>query len=110
MNKQQIMDGNIKIANWLDWEEIKDEIWEDKYWQIPDEISTGYNLKSSLLKFHNDSNWQWLCLEKIAKDNNCDILEAIKLIYFWNKGINSKQDLFEAILNYIKNKNENNGS
>lgn len=95
----EIKDGNIVIAKWLGWEYYEDT------WDVPYDLENRYLLPTNeQLKFHSDSNWQWLCLEKIAKENNCDILDSIKLTYFWNKGINSKQDLFEAIVNYIKNK------
>ena len=54
------------------------------------------------LTFHSDSNWQWLCLEKIAKDYCNDIQHVISWVLI-KYTLKTKQDLFEAIVNYILN-------
>jgi hypothetical protein len=133
MTDKEIIDKNILIAKWLGWEvkQVDDYIY--KCYILKKEIgsfnfSNEYNdelpitdiniVNEKLLdlycnpknnnhfKFYSDSNLQWLCLEKIAKECNLTIWHISGFGYF--KSFNSKQELFEAIVNYIKN--EKNGT
>ena len=54
---------NKMIANWFKWEETQ----EPKFhaFSIPEYKEfeeSGYTMELDELKFHCDSNWQWLCL------------------------------------------------
>jgi hypothetical protein len=106
MTEQQIIDGNIKIAKWLEWEVEEDYvdtpflIYQPEISNIPEE-KWDCAIKFEKLIFHSDSNWQWLALEKIA--NNKKVAIGWILTEYLLKGItlNSKLDLFKAILNYI---------
>lgn len=127
----EILDKNIKIAEWLGWKYFnKGLLWKGgkegnslfSGW-ITQELN-DYNLPIIVvednrhktdyerkLKFHYDSNWQWLCLEKIAKDCGKLLSEVIKYLednHFKELyPILDKQDLFEAIYNYTTNGNKN---
>jgi hypothetical protein len=109
---------NILIAEWLGWKEgyphIRDKYgnqcvygfdtpFEREYENSNDADNSKYYIPYSELKFHSDSNWQWLCLEKIALNENVKIGYVILHILKLDSNLNSKQDLFEAIINYIKN-------
>jgi len=102
-----IYEGNILIAEKLlnlDRAELS-----NKYFFI--EFNNDEQLyKETDLKFHSDSNWQWLCLEKIMKDNE---LYSIGQVYLLLEDIMSekndesfdiktKMNLFDAIIGYIK--------
>ena len=114
MEEKSIEEKNITIAKWLgllEWTTYSGSI---KYCDPNVEIING-SIKTSELKFHSDSNWQWVCLEKIVelfKINGynysiADVIMQMENNYSVRKEINSKQDLFEAIYNYIiQNNNE----
>lgn len=124
--EKSIKEKNIEIAKWLGWKFFdKGLLWKDDTSGIKNSVFSGwitqelenYNLPIIVvdknkrkidyerkLIFNSDSNWQWLCLEKIAKDNTWSIGKTILYILNKNQYLNSKQDLFEAIYNYISNK------
>lgn len=78
MNDKNIVEYNKLIANWM-----------------------GLDYEPSMEKFSSDSNWQWKCLTKISTDINESIDWVLKEITITNT-INSKYDLFIAIVEYIK--------
>jgi hypothetical protein len=90
-----IQEGNILIAKSLNWEYYQNT------WDVPYTLENKHLLPTNEeLKFHSDSNWQWVALEKIAQIENNSIGY---LFTKFNRFIDSKQDLFEAIVNYFKN-------
>ena len=57
------------------------------------------------LKFDSDSNWQWLCVKRIAEIEEVSILKAFHLLesfYPFVESVSTKEHLFEAIVNYTK--------
>lgn len=95
------LDKNILIIKWLDWEILTSESCPSfKY--IKNEFFNG---GIEFLNFESDSNLQWLCLEKIADERNKTILGVLEILSYTLqsqfKTIKTKEDLFEAIINYI---------
>ena len=55
------------------------------------------------LKFDSDSNWQWLCVKRIAEIEEVSTLKAFHLLeafYPFAEPVSEKLQLFEAIVNY----------
>ena len=112
MTNREIIDGNIIIAKWLDWEVEEDYvdtpflIYQPEISNIPEE-KWDCAIKFEKLNFHNDSNWQWLALENIMKiENNCSLSHVIRILDYMiapSDKIKTKQELFETILKYINN-------
>ena len=61
---------------------------------------SNHRYQVSEMKYHNNLNWLWPVLEKIALENNNSIGNLISQL----GRIDSKEDLFEAVVNFIKNK------
>ena len=105
MTNREIIDGNIIIAKWLGWEVEEDYvytpflIYQPEISNIPEE-KWDCAIKFEKLIFHSNSNWQWLALEKISDIEDCDITDVFQHLSIF-EDINTKSDLFKAILNYI---------
>lgn len=95
------LDKNILIAKWLGWEVLTSES-SMSFKYIKNEFFDG---GIEFLNFESDSNLQWLCLEKIANERNKTILGVLEILSYTLqsqfKAIKTKEDLFEAIINYI---------
>lgn len=106
MTNEEILEGQLLCCKYLGWTiDVEHDIVIEENTCLP--LNNGYcNLKD--LQFN--SNWEWimLCIEKIAKENNICLGDTLyflkKELQFFN--INSKQDFFKAIINYIKFKEE----
>ena len=68
---------------------------------MPSDFRAYCSWRTSELRYNSDSNWQWVCLEKIVIECQLNIWKILGFRYFNN--FNSKQDLFEAIIAYISN-------
>ena len=130
MTDNEKLEGNCLIAEYLEW--IKSEDSEGKisfaFAKLDEPIKYDFVITPSFsgclkkngkpydkdtwyekiydynLSFDSDSNLQWLVLEKIAKEALDDTIDnTINRISYPEK-IRTKQDLFEALVNYIKNK------
>lgn len=119
MTKEEIQDNNIIIAKWLG---MTNGVYGEHFWTYPYPdlmelkqlfiVETSqYNnptpyttngLGTHELRFHSDSNWQWLCLKKISIEEGVSIEGAFSCLDIY---INSKQDLFKAIFDYVKRRN-----
>ena len=77
---------------------------KSKYRKTP--YTFEYNIKAPVAEFnfHNDSNWQWICLEKIMENEGNSslsvILNNLETDEYCNH-IYTKLDLFESIIFYI---------
>ena len=61
------------------------------------------------LKFHSDSNWQWLCVKRIAEIEGISVLRAYWLLdsfYPFVYPAMELEDIFEAIFNYTKHRKD----
>jgi hypothetical protein len=111
-----IIEKNILIAEWLGWTM---QAWSGgiRYNGFIEGIID--NPQEKELKFHSDSNWQWVCLEKIRQELQVELGTMIEIVDFTLTivrlntykrsnntpfSITSKEDLFEAIVAYILSK------
>jgi hypothetical protein len=114
-----IVEKNILIAKWLRWKFTDQKHTAVRFMPPYSEHgnSKQYCTPIRELRFHWDSNWQWLCLIKISDKLNSDsnkiktydiydVIGYLKYKYFNDNEIKTKQDLFEAIVNYIKIQND----
>lgn len=94
---KELIEKNVLIAEWLDF---KYEYCSNSKWWFSKDGTVQCNGDEEL-RFHYDSNWQWDCLEKIS------IIEGITIEGVFSQfdiSINSKEDLFNGIVNYIRSK------
>ena len=94
------IEKNVEIARWLGWKEFSiQHEGEDKIVFEKDSPTDRYYAEE--LDFCEDSNWQWICLEKITSLENCQISNVYQHLGHPWAFSSSKYDLFEAIFNYI---------
>ena len=96
--------NTLLIINWLGWKILTSESCQS-FQYIENEHYCG---GIEFLNFESDAEFLWLCLEKIAEELQITI-EQVWLFHLSRKlspntRINSKQDLYNAIINYIKKK------
>ena len=91
----------LSICEWLGW-----EYKQNPYTSEEDIIIlTPYNtfFKVDAFNFKTNYQWQWLCIDKAAKDNNTTITQSLVILEeVYKQEINTSEDLYKAILAYIK--------
>lgn len=105
MTQEELLEGNKICAEFLKLPER-----EDCYNITQLNYPTGVWRRNINLEFHSDSNWQWLVLEKLLEESNTltDMISLLnRLASCYNTNLNDKQDLFEAIVKYIKENGRN---
>ena len=101
----EIIEINKTISAWLEWD-IDDTDTHVKVSRRLLNCGVDSWICYENLKFHTDSNWQWVCLEKIAEIEECDIADVYQHLSIFRK-ISNKMDMFHAIYGYISNLSKN---
>lgn len=100
-----IVDVLLKKYNWCSYPEGYVELEDYEFINNFADGLSFWNLGD--LKFDSDSNWQWLCVKRIAEMEEVSILKAFHLLesfYPFVESVSTKEHLFEAIVNYIKHR------
>lgn len=120
-----LIEKNILIAKWLGWQLNTSESCPSFEYIKNEHFDGGVEF----LNFHSDSNLQWLCLEMIKKDleetyygdNNYNLIDTLHTLQVQTQNsycideinnicdfrIQTKNDIFVVVINYIKYKTDN---